>query len=679
MYPPEYLKIMTHTQLQSTVSPPVTIRKAKAERKFLRWGIISTDLLIYLVSYIIFYFIKKKVLIYDNNYTEFLLIFVGAWLLGGLLSGKFRLRYGHHLIVKLKRHYSSLLLSLGAIAIFLLQTEYSISRFVVVGSYIAAFLFMSSIELYLSNGKVDKTDLKKGSISYSFLFIDFTILTWILFFLFERKIGLGNLNENHIILIASTYISWVIAAFITHQFSPFNGKFNFWKAIGTQFKFYLLILALTSIIVYILQLPEFYKSLFITSVILYAFWSIIVATFLFLDHVPQKTDDIKHDFLHAYELKIPAIKSKSDTQETLYKFPDEIHDDDELRKKLEFIYFKEFPEIFDLLERKLDLNTFNTEKTTVLKSRDPYNILILAENSLELLINLHVLNDIRRLNSYLIDINKRLMDGGIFVGTFEPIRYRYKRFLRKNPYLISNLLYLFDFMWHRITPKLPVIRKIFFAFTKGKDRAISLAEGLGRLYYCGFEVLDLKDLDNNCYFVAKKVREPSTDENPSYSPIFKMKRFGKNGKPIFVYKFRTMHPYSEYLQDFVYKHNALAEGGKFSNDFRITNWGKMLRRFWIDELPMLINWFNGDCKLVGVRPLSRQYLSLYDEEYKAERFNFKPGLIPPYYVDMPKSLPEIIESEKRYLNSFQKNRIKTDITYFIKAFNNIIINNKRSS
>lgn len=34
-----------------------------------------------------------------------------------------------------------------------------------------------------------------------------------------------------------------------------------------------------------------------------------------------------------------------------------------------------------------------------------------------------------------------------------------------------------------------------------------------------------------------------------------------NGKQIFVYKIRTMHPYSEYLQEFIYDRNKLSEGG----------------------------------------------------------------------------------------------------------------------
>ncbi|MBT8383106.1 MAG: sugar transferase, partial [Ignavibacteria bacterium] len=439
-----------------------------------------------------------------------------------------------------------------------------------------------------------------------------------------------------------------------------------------------LLIALTSFIVYILQLPEYYTSVYLTSVILYSIWSFAIVLFIYIDKLPEKTDEIRSDFLHAYELKIPKLKTRAQKEEYRYLINGK-NDNSELRSKLELIYFKEFPEVFDFIERKIDLSSFHTDKSIVLRSRDPYNITVHPENEVELFINLHKLNDVRRINNYFIELNKRLVDGGIFVGNFEPVRFRYKRFLEKYPFLVAHFFYLIDFIWHRIAPKLPVIRKLFFAINKGKDRAISLAEGLGRLYYCGFEVMDLKSLDNICYFVAKKVKEPSTDKNPSYSPVFKMRRFGKNGKLIFVYKLRTMHPYSEYLQEFIYEQNALEEGGKFKDDFRISPWGKVLRKLWIDELPMMFNLFRGDCKLIGVRPLSNHYLSLYDEQHRARRLQYKPGLIPPYYADMPKTVSEIIKSEEAYLNQFDKNRIITDTKYFFKAVNNILLNQKRSS
>ncbi len=132
------------------------------------------------------------------------------------------------------------------------------------------------------------------------------------------------------------------------------------------------------------------------------------------------------------------------------------------------------------------------------------------------------------------------------------------------------------------------------------------------------------------------------------------------------------------LQDYVYQKNQLQENGKFSNDFRITEWGYFFRKFWIDELPQIVNFFQGDVNLIGVRALSHHYFSLYPKDLQKLRTQFKPGLVPPYYADMPKSFEEIIESERRYLLQKQKNPFLTDVKYFFKAFYNIIFKKARS-
>ncbi len=154
---------------------------------------------------------------------------------------------------------------------------------------------------------------------------------------------------------------------------------------------------------------------------------------------------------------------------------------------------------------------------------------------------------------------------------------------------------------------------------------------------------------------------------------------GYNKELIKIHKFRTMHPYSEFLQKDIYEENELDTKGKFKNDFRITSWGKIMRKFWIDELPQIYDWIQGRVNLVGVRALSEQYFSLYPKELQDLRTRFRPGIIPPYYVDMPEELDDIFKSEERYLNQKAKAPLKTDLKYGIKALINIIFKGARSS
>ena len=180
-------------------------------------------------------------------------------------------------------------------------------------------------------------------------------------------------------------------------------------------------------------------------------------------------------------------------------------------------------------------------------------------------------------------------------------------------------------------------------------------------------MVEAKDIGDVQYFIFRKFREPLYDNNPTYGPFITLNRYGKGGALFKVYKLRTMHAYSEYLQEYVYQQNKLAEGGKLKNDFRITTEGRFFRKFWLDELPMLINLLRGEMKIVGVRPLSRQYFNLYTEELRRKRIKFKPGLIPPFYADMPKTLDEIMESEMKYLEAYEKHPFKTDLHLFLQS------------
>ena len=140
-----------------------------------------------------------------------------------------------------------------------------------------------------------------------------------------------------------------------------------------------------------------------------------------------------------------------------------------------------------------------------------------------------------------------------------------------------------------------------------------------------------------------------------------------------------MRPYSEYLQEYVFQKNDLQEGGKIKDDFRISPHGKIFRKFWIDELPMLINILKGDIKIVGVRPISKHFFSLYSKELQEMRTQFKPGFIPPFYVDLPKTMDEIMASELKYLKAYAKAPLKTDIKYFFLSFKNVLFKGARSN
>lgn len=322
---------------------------------------------------------------------------------------------------------------------------------------------------------------------------------------------------------------------------------------------------------------------------------------------------------------------------------------------------------------KIEENNLEVVKTTTL-----FNILKIPTKKTGI-INLNKINDIKKMNNFFKAVNEKLDDNGIFIGCVETKIERRKRIYKKYPIGIAQVYYLFDFIFKRVLSKLWLTKWFYFFITAGRNQVLSRAEALGRLVYCGFEIINESEIDNVHYFVVRKLKEVSDVKEPRFSILFKMTRNGKNNKLINVYKIRTMHPYAEYLQEYVYKMNELQKGGKFKNDFRVTTWGKILRRLWIDEIPMIYNVLKGQLKLVGVRPLSAQYLSLYSKELKEKRAHLKPGLIPPFYADLPETLDEIMESEMHYIEAYTENPVVTDFKYFFRASSNIVFNNARSN
>jgi lipopolysaccharide/colanic/teichoic acid biosynthesis glycosyltransferase len=307
-----------------------------------------------------------------------------------------------------------------------------------------------------------------------------------------------------------------------------------------------------------------------------------------------------------------------------------------------------------------------------------YQSLEATANLFKLIFLGQTFNDVRFMNKFLISANKSLDFHGLFILKVDLLEHR-QRHIKKTFGRLGTFALAADFLIHRVFPKVSYTQKWYFKFTQGRNRAISRSEVLGRAYSCGFELVREHQTPVNSFFVFKKIKNPIVAENPTYGPLIRLNRIGQNGKFIKLLKFRTMHPYSEYIQEYIYKQNSLKEGGKFRDDFRVTKLGAFMRKFWLDELPSLINLIRGDIKLVGVRPISAHYFSLYTKELQELRATVKPGLIPPYYADIPKNMDEIVESELKYIYAYHKSGWITDLKYLGKIFYNIVIRRKFSS
>jgi lipopolysaccharide/colanic/teichoic acid biosynthesis glycosyltransferase len=108
--------------------------------------------------------------------------------------------------------------------------------------------------------------------------------------------------------------------------------------------------------------------------------------------------------------------------------------------------------------------------------------------------------------------------------------------------------------------------------------------------------------------------------------LFKQLRAGKNKKPFWIYKIRTMVENAEDLKEKI-KHLNQADGPVFKvyDDPRFTKIGRFLAKIGIDELPQLINIVKGQMSFVGPRPLPLYEAKKIPKKYE-KRFSVLPGI-----------------------------------------------------
>lgn len=146
----------------------------------------------------------------------------------------------------------------------------------------------------------------------------------------------------------------------------------------------------------------------------------------------------------------------------------------------------------------------------------------------------------------------------------------------------------------------------------------------------------------------------------SRGPVFfRQERIGKGFRPFYIYKFRTM------------VHDAPARGGAITSgdDPRITRVGRLLRKTKVDELPQLINVFNGEMSFVGPRPEVRRYVELFHADYE-EILKVRPGITDPASLQFrheTEILGEFENPEGEYVRSILPAKIRLAREYLTRS------------
>ncbi len=157
----------------------------------------------------------------------------------------------------------------------------------------------------------------------------------------------------------------------------------------------------------------------------------------------------------------------------------------------------------------------------------------------------------------------------------------------------------------------------------------------------------------------------------SKGPIFyKHMRIGRYGRPLGVYKFRSMttqyKSFDEFYQTLSEKQKEeWDENFKLENDPRITRVGKVLRKASLDELPQILNILKGEMSIIGPRPVVEDELEKYKND-KDKFLSVLPGLTG-YWAANGRSCTTYEERMKMELYYVDHCSILLDIKIFFKT------------
>ncbi len=136
----------------------------------------------------------------------------------------------------------------------------------------------------------------------------------------------------------------------------------------------------------------------------------------------------------------------------------------------------------------------------------------------------------------------------------------------------------------------------------------------------------------------------------SPGPIFfQQRRYGLQGQPFTLYKFRSMVANADALKSQV---NNKAKGLLFKNesDPRVTKVGQFLRKTSLDEFPQFWNILRGEMSLVGTRPPTHDEVIRY-QPHHWRRLDVKPGLTGQWQVSgrsLIKDFEEVVNLDLQY-------------------------------
>ena len=144
----------------------------------------------------------------------------------------------------------------------------------------------------------------------------------------------------------------------------------------------------------------------------------------------------------------------------------------------------------------------------------------------------------------------------------------------------------------------------------------------------------------------------ATSEGPVF---YRQERVTSYGRVFRIFKFRTMVQNADKLGTLV----------TTSGDARVTDVGRFLRKYRLDELPQIFNVLSGSMTFVGTRPEVQKYVDMYCDEYYATLLMPAgiTSLASIMYKDEEKLLQNVEDADKTYVETILPEKMKYNLMY----------------
>ena len=378
-------------------------------------------------------YVKRGTLELSFLYVKLLLAFYVLWLAVSLFTKKFRFDFS--------RGYGALMLNLARSTLYfiycvslmvVLMGLHGFSRLHVFGTcglfYIGEVISYSL--WYMLHRRAETTYAgmhhAKIKIKTKTLLVvsvgDFLLVTGIFFLVNYITRGTFILSPDYEKLLLIIYGLWLFTAFMTKKFDA--GYRNYYFAMAQWAKAVIFMAASMAVLIFAFRMFYYSRGQILGFFALLILAEAILNSAYYVRNVEgedegdiESIDEVKGAQTQKhlpFDIDIAALRARLTRP---------------VREKLQQVYL-DTPELFEFIDEALDLNSIITAETNAIHSSEMFNLATLDERPIRLFINTGLINNIRWINRYFLEVHKFLLPSGYFVGVVKNTAMCKKRFFK---------------------------------------------------------------------------------------------------------------------------------------------------------------------------------------------------------------------------------------------------------